>query len=69
MNPMFQYEFGDLAKFETMRPHLEDVVQTFIDQFRQGADRHRVAQKAKLSGYRVRFSIFCSKLWEKRLIN
>ena len=50
MNPMFQYEFGDLAKFETMRPHLEDVVQTFIDQFRQGADRHRVAQKAKLSG-------------------
>jgi hypothetical protein len=32
---MLQYEFGDLAKFETMRPHLEDVVQTLIDQFRQ----------------------------------
>lgn len=31
---LLQYEFGDLAKFETMRPHLEDVVQTLIDQFR-----------------------------------
>jgi len=31
---ILQYEFGDLEKFETMRPHLEDVVQTLIDQFR-----------------------------------
>jgi len=31
---LLQYEFGDLDKFETMRPHLEDVVQTFIDQYR-----------------------------------
>jgi len=31
---LLQYEFGDLTKFETMRPHLEDVVQTLIDQFR-----------------------------------
>jgi len=31
---LLQYEFGDLSKFETMRPHLEDVVQTFIDQYR-----------------------------------
>eukprot|EP00092_Neocalanus_flemingeri_P007704 GFUD01008320.1.p1 GENE.GFUD01008320.1~~GFUD01008320.1.p1 ORF type:complete len:1742 (+),score=284.79 GFUD01008320.1:752-5977(+) len=31
---LLQYEFGDLGKFESMRPHLEDVVQTFIDQYR-----------------------------------
>lgn len=31
---LLQYEFGDLAKFEMMRPHLEEVVQTFIDQYR-----------------------------------
>jgi len=31
---LLQYEFGDLDKFETMRPHLEEVVQTFIDQYR-----------------------------------
>jgi len=31
---LLQYEFGDLGKFELMRPHLEDVVQTFIDQYR-----------------------------------
>ena len=31
---LLQYEFGDLSKFEAMRPHLEDIVQTLIDQFR-----------------------------------
>jgi len=31
---LLQYEFGDLSKFEAMRPHLEDIVQTMIDQFR-----------------------------------
>eukprot|EP00095_Tigriopus_kingsejongensis_P003293 maker-scaffold355_size198070-snap-gene-0.30 protein:Tk03293 transcript:maker-scaffold355_size198070-snap-gene-0.30-mRNA-1 annotation:"rho gtpase-activating protein 190 isoform x5" len=31
---LLQYEFGDLGKFESMRPHLEDIVQTMIDQFR-----------------------------------
>ena len=31
---LLQYEFGDLGKFEAMRPHLEDIVQTMIDQFR-----------------------------------
>jgi hypothetical protein len=31
---LLQYEFGDLSKFESMRPHLEDIVQTMIDQFR-----------------------------------
>jgi len=31
---LLQYEFGDLNKFETMRPHLEDVVQILIDQYR-----------------------------------
>ena len=31
---LLQYEFGDLGKFEAMRPHLEDVVQLMIDQFR-----------------------------------
>lgn len=31
---LLQYEFGDLGKFEAMRPHLEDVVQTMMDQYR-----------------------------------
>lgn len=31
---LLQYEFGDLSKFEAMRPHLEDIVQLMIDQFR-----------------------------------
>lgn len=31
---LLQYEFEDLSKFESMRPHLEDIVQTMIDQFR-----------------------------------
>ena len=31
---LLQYEFGDLGKFEAMRPHLEDIVQMMIDQFR-----------------------------------
>lgn len=31
---LLQYEFGDLGKFEAMRPHLEDIVQTMVDQYR-----------------------------------
>lgn len=31
---LLQYEFGDLGKFEAMRPHLEDIVQTMMDQYR-----------------------------------
>ena len=30
---ILQYEFGNLTGFETMRPLLEDIVQTLIDQF------------------------------------
>ena len=30
---LLRYEFGDLCKFEAMRPHLEEIVQTMIDQF------------------------------------
>jgi hypothetical protein len=31
---LLQYEFGDLGKFEAMRPHLEDILQTMVDQYR-----------------------------------
>merc|ERR1712029_774036 len=31
---LLQYEFGDLGKFEAMRPHLEEIVQTMVDQYR-----------------------------------
>ncbi|XP_071750033.1 rho GTPase-activating protein 190 isoform X5 [Lepeophtheirus salmonis] len=31
---LLQYEFEDLGKFEAVRPHMEEVVQTLIDQFR-----------------------------------
>ncbi|XP_059469346.1 rho GTPase-activating protein 190 isoform X13 [Neocloeon triangulifer] len=30
---LLPYEFSDMGKFEQMRPHLEDLVQTMIDQF------------------------------------
>lgn len=31
---LLQYEFEDLSKFEAVRPHMEEVTQTMIDQFR-----------------------------------
>ena len=30
---LLPYEFNDMGLFERMRPHLEDAVQTMIDQF------------------------------------
>lgn len=30
---MLPIEFNDLGRFEAMRPYLEDVVQTMIDQY------------------------------------
>lgn len=31
---LLPFEFNDMVMFERMRPHLEDAVQTMIDQFK-----------------------------------
>ena len=51
---LFRYDFGDLGKFEAMRPHFEDIFQAMVDQYLSlFGSQEDASLKAKVSFFQI----------------